>query len=109
MQLQVPHPGTIDHIMWPQIRDNFLRLGPKYWRDEVFGLLFCTCRIRGTPDTDFSTIDSGDYAFQIDLSFMERASNAVDWVLLKRFWDEYPELVEDLDAETYMITEDELL
>lgn len=46
---------------------------------------------------------------QIDLSFLERASNADDWVLLKRFWDEYPELVEGLDAETYMITEDELL
>lgn len=109
MQLQVPHPGTIDHIMWPQVRNNFIRLGTKFWRDEVFGLLFCTCRIRDTPGTDFSSINSGDNAFQIDLSFLERASNVEDWVLLKRFWDEYPELVEGLDAKTYMITDNELL
>jgi hypothetical protein len=95
--------------MWPQVRNNFIRLGRNYWRDEIFGLLFCTCRIRGTPITDFSSVNSGDKEFQIDLSFMERASNAEDWVLLKRFWDEYPELVEGLDADTYMITENELL
>lgn len=109
MQLEVPHPGTIDHIMWPQVRDNFIRLGPSYWRDEVFGLLFCTCRIRDTPDTGFSTTDFGGNTFQIDLSFMERASHADNWVLLKRFWDEYPELVDGLDSEIYMITENELL
>jgi hypothetical protein len=65
----------------------------KYCRGEVFGLLFCTCRIRDTPNADF-VVRNGGADTQIDTDFLDRASNVDGRVLLDRFWTEYPELVD---------------
>ncbi|QKX61359.1 uncharacterized protein TRUGW13939_08507 [Talaromyces rugulosus] len=109
MQLLFPHANLIDYIMWPQVRDNLIKHGSKYWQNEVFGLLFCTCRIRGTHNTNFPSFESEDEAFRIDVSLLERASNVHNWVILEAFWKEFPELVEGLDPKAFMITEKDLL
>jgi hypothetical protein len=56
-------------------KSNLIKHGSKYWQNEVFGLLFCTCRIRSTHNTHFPSFESEDEAFHIDVSLLERASN----------------------------------
>jgi hypothetical protein len=90
------------------MRDNFIKHGMKYCRGEVFGLLFCTNRIRDTPNADF-VVRSGGAALQIDPHFLDQISNLDEWVLLDKFWIEYPELVEGLDPRKFMITEQNLV
>lgn len=107
-QLFVPHPPIFDYVVWPQMRDNLIKHGLKYCRPEVFGLLFCTCRVRDTPNSDF-LIRNGEANIQIDPFFLHRISNLDGMVLLDRFWNEYPELVEGMDPEKFMIREKDLI
>lgn len=89
------------------MRDNFIRHGPKYWRGEVFGLLFVTCRIRGAPNTDFVVRDTNGGLY-MDLECLRRASEVEAWALLELFWTEYPELVYGMDPAKFMISVDDL-
>ncbi|KIX03609.1 uncharacterized protein Z518_07162 [Rhinocladiella mackenziei CBS 650.93] len=107
-QLFVPHAPVLDYIVWPQMRDNFIRHGMKYCRGEVLGLLFCTCRVRDSPNTDF-VVRSGGGELQINPEFLERISDVEGWVLLRTFWTEYPELVVGLDPQRVMIFEKDLV
>jgi hypothetical protein len=87
MQLFIPHAPMIDYIVWPQIHDNFIKHGMKYCGGEVFSLLFCTCRIRDSPNANF-VVRNGGADTQIDPDFLDRASNVDGWTLLGRFWTE---------------------
>jgi hypothetical protein len=97
-----------DYVVWPQMRDNFIRTGMKYCRSEVFGLLFCTCRIRDTPNSDFVTRTRGGDP-EVDPKFIEKISTVEGWVLLDRFWTEYPELVDGMDVDKFKISEKDLI
>lgn len=116
-QLFTPHAPIFDYVLWPQMRDNFVKHGTKYCREEVFGLLFCTCRVRDTPNSDFlirnTSSGSGgngeENVYQVDPAFAHRITQVENWVLLDKFWIEYPELVEGMDRESIMISEKDLV
>lgn len=107
LQLMQQHPPMYDYVVWPQMRDNFIKHGMKYCTAEVFGLLFCTCRIRGTINSH-NFVCGGPDAPTVDPEFLARIWDVDGWVLLDKFWIEYPELVEGLDQATVMITERDL-
>lgn len=108
IQLFVPHPPIFDYVVWPQLRDNFIVHGMKYCRAEVFGLLFCTCRVRNTRNTDYIVRSRGGDP-QADPAFLEKIFSLDGWVLLEKFWNEYPELVVGMDREKIMILENDLV
>jgi hypothetical protein len=104
----MPHAPIFDFIAWPEVRDNFIQTGMKYCRPEVFGLLFVTCRLKDTPNADW-VVRNGSEEPQIDPDFVSIFSNLDNWVLLDRFWRDYPDLVKGLDPAKYMISEQDLV
>ena len=90
------------------MRDNIISSGTKYCRPEVFGLLFVTCRLKNTPNADW-IVRSADEEPRLDPSFVETFNNMENWVLLDRFWRDYPELVKGLDPHKFMISEQDLV
>jgi hypothetical protein len=107
-QLFVPHAPIFDYIVWPQMRDNLIESGTKYCRPEVFGLLFVCCRIRNTPNADY-VIHDGAGEPGIDPVLIAKLSDIENWVILDRFWNDYPELVKSLDPNKFMISEGDLV
>jgi hypothetical protein len=91
------------------MRDNLIeQYGTKSSRPEIFGLLFVTCRLRDTPNTDH-LVRNPSTEPKIDPEFLEKVSDVNCWVLLDKFWNEYPELVRGLDPKTVMISEEDLV
>lgn len=107
-QLCIPHAPILDFVAWPTMRDNIISSGTKYCRPEVFGLLFVTCRLKNTPNADW-IVRSADEEPRLDPSFVETFNNMENWVLLDRFWRDYPELVKGLDPHKFMISEQDLV
>lgn len=107
-QLLIPHAEGADYVIWPQMRENFIKHGKKYVDEAISGLLFCTWRIRGTPNVNF-IVRGEDGEVEIDPDFLAKISTPEGWVLLERFWIEYPELVEGLDPDRFMISEKDLV
>jgi hypothetical protein len=103
-QLVVSHPPILDLIIWPRMRDNFIKHGMKYCRTDVFGLLFCTLRIRDTPNSDFIVQEEGVEPY-VDPEIIKKMSSPNEWVLLDKFWNTYPELVEGLDPDYWITSE----
>ncbi|KIW02591.1 uncharacterized protein PV09_06041 [Verruconis gallopava] len=107
-QLCVPHAPIFDYIAWPTMRDNFIDSGMRYCRPEVFGLLFVTCRLRNTPNADYILRDVNNEAY-IDPAFLAKVCDIDNWVLLDRFWTDYPDLVKGMDPAKHMISEEDLV
>jgi hypothetical protein len=108
LQILVPHVPIVDYVIWPQMRDNFIKYGMKYCRPEVFELLSSSYRIRGTLALKFDLdVLNGD-ASPIP-AFIERLSTVDGWVLLDKFWTAYPELVEGLEPRKFLILETDLI
>ncbi|KAI9373935.1 hypothetical protein BJX61DRAFT_551919 [Aspergillus egyptiacus] len=96
IQLVQEHPLAVDVVLWPQMRDNLILHGAKYDLGSVFGLLACTCRVRGGFNQElFIRENDGDPEVHPD--FYQRFMNPGQWGLLEKFWTEYPELVQGLD------------
>lgn len=89
------------------MRDNMIAAGTKYCRPDVFGLLFVTCRLKATPNADW-VIKNENEEPQVDPAFVELFSELDNWVLLDRFWNDYPELVKGMDHK-FMISEQDLV
>ncbi|EEU33814.1 uncharacterized protein NECHADRAFT_17059, partial [Fusarium vanettenii 77-13-4] len=95
-QLLVEHPICIDLILWPSMRSRLATNWKDYDLEAVFGLLGCTCRLRGVFNGKFITREA-DGEPQVDQSFLRLFTRKSAWGLLEKFWVEYPELVQDLD------------
>jgi hypothetical protein len=101
-QLVEPHSFYIDSLPWPRMRDNAIRLGSKFIPKEVYSLLASTQRL----SRQFRTINYGPgregSCFIIDLvdrkTFNTYIMHDGAWLLHEKFWKEYPELVDGLDA-----------
>lgn len=79
----------------------------QYNLEEVFGLLGCTCRLRGTFNKNFITRrDGGDP--EVDETFLQIFMDRDNWGILEKFWVEYPDLVDGLDA-SVLVLEQQLL
>ncbi|EMD91415.1 hypothetical protein COCC4DRAFT_129235 [Bipolaris maydis ATCC 48331] len=107
LQLTRHHDLLYDLILWPQMRDNLIRYGPKHDHDAVFGLLSCTLRIRGSFRKEF-IIRENDGDLQLDPSFYQKFMDISNWGILERFWLEYPDLVRGFDP-SIMLREQHLL
>jgi hypothetical protein len=107
LQLLIPHPPLFDFVFWPQMRDNLIKYGMKYCTAHVFGLFFCTCRVRDTANTDIIAPNEGSDP-KVDPNFLAKISTVDGWVLLDKFWAEYPELVEGMDPSKFQISEQDL-
>lgn len=78
------------------MRDNLILHGSKYDLESVFGLLACTCRVRGGFNKElFIRKNDGDPKVHPD--FYQRFTDSSQWGLLEKFWTEYPELVQGMD------------
>jgi hypothetical protein len=108
LQLLVPHIPGMDYVIWPQIRDNMIKYAHTFNDEEVAGLLFCTWRIRSTPNVEPIQFDEQGQ-LQIDPDFLARISTVDGWLLLGRFWEQYPNLTEGLDPAKHRISEADLV
>lgn len=107
-QLVQRHDFPIDIIPWPRMRENIIRLGSQYDLEKVFSLLASTQRLsREFKTTNYvHRRDGGD--FIIDERFETYIMHHGAWLLHEKFWKEYPELVNGLDA-NIMLKDGQLL
>jgi hypothetical protein len=101
-QWSTPHPPAFDYVIWPEIRDNFIDYGMKYCRQDVFDLLCSCCQIRDPPD--FMVYRDG-VASRMDPKYLQTIYSVEGWMLTEKFWTEYPELVQGLNPQKFMISE----
>lgn len=90
-QIWVPHPGSIDLIVWEKMRLKMLKLYDRY--DMVkFIRTYCRClRLRWRWDEDILVANAeGMHVLRPD--FVERMMNASGWGLKPEFVTYYPEL-----------------
>lgn len=90
------------------MRENIIRLGSQYDLEKVFSLLASTQRLsREFKTTNYvHRRDGGE--FIIDERFETYIMHHGAWVLHEKFWKEYPELVNGLDA-NIMLKDGQLL
>ena len=108
MQYLVPHHPNLDYLLWPQIRDNFIKYESKYCQDEVFGLLACCVRIRWGFNRRFLVRYNGGEP-ELDPQFAKKFLSLDSWGILGKFWEVYPELVVGLDRDKCLIKESHLI
>jgi hypothetical protein len=85
-----------------------IKMGVRNDRFEVLGLLFCSCRIRDTPNSTFIIRKPGADPY-VDPQFLQKVCSTDGWVLIDKFWKAYPELVEGMDPDRFMISESDLM
>ncbi|KAI4602017.1 hypothetical protein KJ359_010883 [Pestalotiopsis sp. 9143b] len=95
-QLCIEHPVYIAAIIWPRLRDKLILNLGKYALEDVFGLLSCTVRVRGSFNSSFISREN-DGEPQLDDAFYRRFMQESGWGILGRFWTQHPELVDGLD------------
>ncbi|CAK7217078.1 hypothetical protein SCUCBS95973_003029 [Sporothrix curviconia] len=100
-QIWLPHPGSLDLIVWEPLRRKMLRDYEKY-DIALFIRQYTRClQLRwDADDTDVLETDSVSGAHVLQPAFVDRMMSASGWGLKPEFQTYYPELFDDNEWQT---------
>ncbi|KAH6971148.1 hypothetical protein BKA56DRAFT_496038 [Ilyonectria sp. MPI-CAGE-AT-0026] len=97
-QLQLPHNGFLDILLWEKLRVNIIKHQNKYNITQVLRTLGSSLRVKW-PRGDSIVESNGDDGLIIRYEFLKRFMDEDGWGLSSEFITRFPELVEGLDIQ----------
>lgn len=97
-QLQLPHNGFLDVLLWEKLRVNIIKHQNKYDITQVLRTLGSSLRVKW-PRGESLVESNGDDGLIIRYEFLERFMDDDGWGLSSEFITRFPELVEGLDIQ----------
>ncbi|CAI7659338.1 unnamed protein product [Penicillium manginii] len=93
-QFEIEHPISISFLPYPKLRSNLIQQWPLYEnnRDELFGLLACSVKIRWPWGVKILDRDE-DNEIRIKPAFYETIMKEEGWGLMQEFINKYPNLM----------------
>ncbi|PYH79452.1 hypothetical protein BO82DRAFT_385141 [Aspergillus uvarum CBS 121591] len=100
-QINIPHLGSIDLMIWPQIRSNLIRRWHIYegQRDDLFGFLACCIKVRWPWGESILERDDQDQ-LRIRRSFYETFMTIEGWGLTPDVIRSYPSILTGVDLQS---------
>ncbi|RAK82553.1 bZIP transcription factor [Aspergillus fijiensis CBS 313.89] len=100
-QINIPHLGSIDLMIWPQIRSNLIRRWQIYegQRDDLFGFLACCLKVRWPWGESILERDDQDQ-LRIRRSFYETFMTIEGWGLTPDVIRSYPSILTGVDLQS---------
>ncbi|RAH51495.1 bZIP transcription factor [Aspergillus brunneoviolaceus CBS 621.78] len=100
-QINIPHLGSIDLMIWPQIRSNLIRRWHIYegQRDDLFGFLACCLKVRWPWGESILERDDQDQ-LRIRRSFYETFMTIEGWGLTPDVIRSYPSILTGVDLQS---------
>ncbi|PYI00877.1 hypothetical protein BO78DRAFT_465032 [Aspergillus sclerotiicarbonarius CBS 121057] len=97
-QLSIPHPASLDLLIWPEIRGNLIREWGSYagQKDDLFGFLACCLKIRWPWGEAVLERDGGNGLVMRE-GFRERVMCKEGWGITREFVRCYPGVVRGVE------------
>lgn len=98
-QFEIEHPIAISSLPYPKLRSNLVHQWPLYEnnRDELFGLLACSVKIRWPWGVKILDRDE-DNQIRIKPAFYETFMKEEGWGLMQEFINKHPNLMVGVDV-----------
>lgn len=98
-QFEIEHPIAISSLPYPKLRSNLVHQWPLYEnnRDELFGLLACSIKIRWPWGVKILDRDE-DNQIRIKPAFYETFMKEEGWGLMQEFINKHPNLMVGVDV-----------
>ncbi|PWY87120.1 hypothetical protein BO94DRAFT_566006 [Aspergillus sclerotioniger CBS 115572] len=98
-QLSIPHPASLDLLIWPEIRVNLIREWGSYTgqKDDLFGFLACCLKVRWPWGEPVLERDKGN-ELVVREEFLERFMCVNGWGITREFVGVYPGVVRGVDV-----------
>ncbi|PWY85913.1 hypothetical protein BO70DRAFT_217892 [Aspergillus heteromorphus CBS 117.55] len=98
-QLTIPHPASLDLIIWPALRGNLIREWGAYARqkDDLFGILACCIRVRWPWGRSVLERDERN-ELVIRGEFLETFMRLDGWGITREFVRCYPTVLKGIDV-----------
>lgn len=97
-QVQLPHNGFLDVLLWEKLRVNIIKHQNKYDITQVLRILGSSLRVKWHRG-DSIVESNGDDGLIVRCEFLERFMDEDGWGLSSEFIARYPELLEGLDIQ----------
>lgn len=98
-QLRIPHPASLDLLIWPEIRVTLIREWEVYsrQRDDLFGFLACCMKVRWPWGESLLERDEKN-----DLVMKTRFKDMImckeGWGITREFVNVWPDVVRGVDV-----------